>query len=176
MNLLTDLENDLKKAEGWLVGAFSHLKDIIAPAVVKAVDAVQAAEASGIVDAVANALSPVTNGLSVAINNDIKAGIPTALAIALGIQGLPANATPDEIAAFGLAVLKATGDQNLLVKGTWETNLAAQIYGLIQTAIAKNAGTADAGTLTLAQIVPLVEQAFQLAATAKAAASAGTAS
>lgn len=169
-NILTDLENDLKKAEGWLVGEFSHLKGVIAPAVVKAVDAVDAAEASGILDAVAKALSPVTGGLSVAINDDIKAGLPTAMAIALGIQGLPANATPDEVAAFGLAVLKATGNQNLLVKGTWETNLGAQIYGLIQTAIAKNVGTADAGTLTLAQIVPLVEQAFQLAATAKATA------
>lgn len=175
MNILTDLEKDLVNAEHWLVDEFGKLKGIIAPAAVKAVEAIQSAEASGIIDAVAEALSPVTKGLSVVINDDIKAGIPVALAIGLGIEGLPANATPAQVEAFGQAILKATGNNNLLVKGTWETNVASQIYGLIQTAITSNAGTANAGTLTLAQIVPLVEQAFQLITAAKAAAAAGNA-
>jgi hypothetical protein len=174
-NIIKDIETGLVNAEHWLAGEFSHLKGVIAPSAVSVVEAIQAAEASGILDAVAAALAPVTNQLSVVVNNDIKLGIPVALAIGLGIEGLPANATPEDIAAFEQRILVATGNKNILVKGTWESNVGAQIYGLVQTAILSNAGTANAGTLTLAQIIPLIEKAFQAIQAAKAAAAADAA-
>lgn len=176
MNIFQKIEGGvevgIKDAETFLVDEFGVLKGVIAPAVVTAVNAVSAAEASGVLPAIALALSPVTKGLSVAINNQIEAGLPTAIAIALGIEGLPADPTPAELTAFGQAALNAIEKikGSGAVSGTWQVNLAGQIYGLIQSAIAANAGTAQAGTLTLGQITVLVEQAFEDADADKAAA------
>lgn len=174
MNVITDLENDFIKAEKWLVGEFAVLKGKIAPIVVEAVEAVKTAEASGIVSAIATALSPITKGLSVEVNDAIIAGIPGALSFALGIEGLPANATPAQILAWEQSVLTAVGGQPLAIAGTWESVFGASLYGIIQTAIASNAGTANAGTLTLAQCMSIVEQAFQAYTAAKAAGTSAT--
>lgn len=156
-----DFETGFKDAETFLVGEFEVLKGEIAPAVVKAITAVQTAEASGVVPAIAAALSPLTKGLSVTINNYIEANLPKALAIAIGLQGFPDSPTQADITNLGQEILTAWGGPSLAAKGTIPTNLAGQVYNLIQTAIAGNAGTAQAGTLTLGQIIVLVEKAFE---------------
>lgn len=89
--------------------------------------------------------------LPTAIANDITAIIPKVLAVELGIEGLPPNPTPDQILAFENAVMKAFNVNSNNSK--LYTELAAQIYGIIQTAIAS-------GVNNFATWVTAVEQMY----------------
>ena len=67
------------------------------------------------------------------IANAINAVIPKIIAVELGIQGLPANPTAADIAKFEadiLSIFNISSNNSKLY-----TELAAQIYGIIQTSV-----------------------------------------
>lgn len=86
-----------------------------------------------------------------AIANDVNALIPKILAVELAIEGLPDNPTADDILAFEKRILDAFNVTNNNSK--LYTELAAQIYGTIQTHI-------DSGTINFAGWVDAIETAY----------------
>jgi len=144
------------KIWAWVKKTFNTIKVDVAPIAVGIVEDIKNAEANGILPAIANALSTITGGLSVTINADIQAAIPNTLAALLALEGLPSNPTADQITAFENAVLKAISSKSFQQKSALWTTLAGQVYILIATDLKQNNGT-----LTFAQIVTLVEDAYQ---------------
>lgn len=83
----------------------------------------------------------------------LKKGIPKALEIELAIQGLPENATEQDILDFENRILEAFGKTTDNAK-LW-TLLASQIYGLLHNYV-------ESGEkLTFGATVTLIEKAYQ---------------
>ncbi len=85
----------------------------------------------------------------------LKIAAMQALAVELAIQGLPDNPTGDDIQNFEIAVFKAITGETPQGQSKVFTSFAAQLYTLIHAAIGENT------TLTFAQIVDIVEKAYQ---------------
>lgn len=85
------------------------------------------------------------------IANAINGLIPKILAVELGIEGLPANPTPQDIQNFENNVMSAFNVNSNNSK--LYTTLAAQIYGVIQTTI-------NSGQNNFATWVNAVEQIY----------------
>lgn len=144
-------------AFAWLKKEFSNLSTKVAPIVVTILSALQAAENTGFVDAIASVLDHVTGGLSDKINAAIKANINKAIAVALAVEAPPdpATATAADIAAWEQKVLTAIGGSALAIKGQlWDT-IGAQLYIELQEIFA-----AGASAPTFGQIVTDIEKAF----------------
>lgn len=141
-----------------LVGAWSWFKKTfvdhiqsaatVAVTVAETVKSLLASKEASILENVADAVTGTQ--VPTAIANDINAAIPKILAVELGIEGLPDNATPEQIAAFEQAILGAFNITNNNSK--LYTELAAQTYGIIQAHI-------DNGTTNFAGWVAAVEAA-----------------
>lgn len=154
-NILQSIGRDAVAVEHWFVKAFNTVEIDLAPAAVKVIEAIRTAETNGILPAIAAALKPITGGLSVEVNNKIIAGIPDALAVALGIQTLAKNPTVDQIQAFESTILTEIGGQELAFKGQAYTKMAAQFAILIATSIGQTGG------LTLAVLIADIEEAYE---------------
>lgn len=85
----------------------------------------------------------------------LKLILPNLMSIALGLEAPPDQATPEQLTAWGEAVLKALGINSDASK--LYTTLAADLAKDIQTKIYANQGK----PLTFAQWVAIVEDAFQ---------------
>jgi hypothetical protein len=153
-NILQALGRDAKAVEKWFAEAFVDIKTDIAPVLVSVIEAVRTAETDGILPAIANALSPLTKGLSVEVNNKIIAGIPGALAVALGIEGLPTNPTAAQVTAFCDAAVTAIAGKEADVKGSAYTTTVGQFYILIETSLESKIG------LTVGAMIEDVEEAY----------------
>jgi hypothetical protein len=111
---------------------------------------------TGILGAIAKGLDSITGHVSTEVLAFLQAEIPKALAVELAIQGLPANPTADDIATFEKEILTAIGGKDLVSKSKLWTTFSVQVFTLVQTAL-----KANNDTLTFAQIVSLIEQAYQ---------------
>lgn len=144
----------------WLGNIFHDVKVKLAPIIVGILQAVKGGETSGVLPAIANALSPITKGLSVTVNNLLSANINNALAAFLGIEALTSSPTEAQLDAFGLLVMtaiegkKATED----VKGQTNVLLGAILY----TTIANTIGADKIADLkvTAGQIATDVEESY----------------
>lgn len=85
----------------------------------------------------------------------IHKGTLKALAVELAIEGLSDNPTEQDILDFENRVIAAITGLSPKNKSKLWTTLASQIYGLVQEA------TKDDTTLTWAEIVEIVETAYQ---------------
>jgi len=85
----------------------------------------------------------------------LKDNITKVLAAELAVQGIPDNATPDDILKFETDVINAFG--KIDNKSKLYTTLAAQIYGLIDTTLKTTPETPP----TFAEWVRVVESAYQ---------------
>lgn len=152
MSVITD-------ALKWLKKEFTAVKEVIVvkivPLAVTIVEAIKTAEANGILTVVANVLSSITDNISVEVNTFINAQIPNVLAALLAIEGLPANPTEAQIEAFENSIVTAIGGKSALAKSQLWTELAAQLYILIEGQL-----QTSGGTLTYAQIVADVEAGY----------------
>lgn len=164
MNILQDLGHDAQVVGKWLSKEFKSVEvdgDKIAIAIT---EGIQSALKSGVVTEVADVIEAVFPGVK-NLPTEIVAGlnvlIPKILASELALQGLPANATPQDVLDFEQKVLAAfnvVSDKSKLY-----TTLAAQVYGLLldyQKIV--NPSFADK--------VNVVENAFKLYVADKAAA------
>lgn len=153
--ILQALGRDAVAVEKWFANAFVDIKTDIAPVLVNVIEAIRTAETDGLLPAIANALSPLTKGLSVEVNNKIAAGIPKALAVALGIEGLPANPTAAQVTAFCDAAITAIAGKEADVKGSAYTETVGQLYVLIESSLESKTG------LTVGAVIVDVEQAYE---------------
>jgi|GEM_PF-2812010 len=142
------------KVWAWLKKVFAEIKDF-APVAVSITEQIKAALDSGAVGFLAKVIDGLTHSqIAEDVIAVIEQYLPKVLAVELAIEGLPANPSDADIAAFEqriLAAFNVTDNKSKLY-----TTLAAQIYGLLKAAL-----EANAGKLTFAQIVALIEQAYQ---------------
>ncbi len=148
------LFSDFSRAWTWFTKVFvSHIVSA-APVAVTITEMIKALLANPVTGFLANIADAVfsmqlpTNVANLAIN-----AINQILAVELGIEGLPANPTPDQILAFETAILKTFDISSNNSK--LYTLLGAQVYGIIQTNIAK--GTTNFGSWVIA-----IEQIYAL--------------
>lgn len=144
--------SDLTRAWTWLTKGFvSHTinADKVAVTITEAVKTILANPVAGFLENTADAITGTQVPTTIA--NDINAVIPKILAVELGIQGLPANATEQQILQFEQAILNAFDIKSNNSK--LYTEIAAQVYGIIQTNIAN-------GTTNFAGWVGAVGQAY----------------
>lgn len=146
------LISDLVTAWSWLKTKFiDHIQsgDKVAIVITQTIKTLLTNPIAGFLENIADT---VTNSqLPTAIVNTLIGIIPKILAVELGIQGLPDNATPAQISAFEQSVMAAfsvTSNNSKVY-----TTLAAQIYGIIQASIAN-------GKTNFADLVADVEQAY----------------
>lgn len=146
------LFSDILKPFKWLAGIFVSHAISAAPVAITITEAIKAILANPITGFLENVADAITGTqVPTTIANAINGIIPKILAIELSIQGLPANATADQILAFEQAILKAfsvTSNNSKLY-----TEIAAQVYGIVQTNIAN-------GTTNFAGWVIAIEQAY----------------
>lgn len=136
----------------WLAGVFvSHIVSAahVAVTVTEAVKTLLANPMVGLLENIADAVTGtnVPSHIADAINGII----PKILAIELSIEGLPADATEAQVLAFEQAILKAfnvTSNNSKLY-----TEIAAQVYGVIQTNISN-------GNTNFANWVTSIEQVY----------------
>jgi hypothetical protein len=144
----------------WIDGIFHGAKIKLAPIVVGILQVLKGGETSGVLPAIAQALSGITKGLSVEINTLLTNNINNAIAAFLALEQLPANPTTAQLEAFGTAVLTAIEGKKATqtVTGQVNVNLGAILY----TAIANTIGADKIANLkvTVGQIAIDVENAY----------------
>lgn len=119
-------------------------------------EGVQTALKSGVVGALADAISaifPNVKHVPQDVVDELAKQIPRILASELALQGLPDNPTPDQVLAFENAVLEAFGVHDN--KSKLYTVLGAQILGILKK-------YSDGSTPTFASLVTDLEDAYQL--------------
>lgn len=125
--------------------------DVIA---ISATEEIKAALNGGAVGFLAKIIDDLTKGhVATDVVELLKKGIPKALEIELAIQGIPENATEQDILDFENRVLTAFGVTTDNAK--LYTLLASQIYGLLHNYV-------ESGEkLTFGATVKLIESAYQ---------------
>lgn len=140
---------------------FHSLKITVAPMVVSILELVQTAEDTGLLPGIAKIIDDMTKGkVAEDINTAIKAGVLNAIALFLGIEGLPANPTEQQEKDFSAAVLNAVLSKKAQqsVPGKVISALGVDIYDIIQKSVAAHT---DGTKVTAAEIIEDVELAFQ---------------
>jgi len=146
------MSNIIKNIEDWFSKEFKNFQSQTDKIAVIITQDVQAALDSGIADGVASVVSvvfPSVKNIPEEVVTELKVVIPKLLAVELAIEGIPANATQDDITKFANAVMAAFKINNN--KSKLYTTLAAQIYGILLNDTTK----------TFASLVIDVEQAYQ---------------
>lgn len=144
--------SDILKPFKWLATVFvSHVVSA-APVAVTITEGIKTLLANPVIGFLENIADTIT-GTQIPTNlaNAINAIIPKILAVELGIEGLPVNATPAQVLAFEQAVMAAfnvTSNNSKLY-----TELGAQIYGIIQASI-------ESGVTNFATLVADIEAAY----------------
>lgn len=132
----------------------------VAPMVVGILEAVQGLEDTGLLPGLAKIIDTATGGKGAeTINADLKAALPKAIAVFLGVEGLPANPTEQQEKDFETAILNAVVSKKAqqTVPGQVISALSIQIYDLIKKIAADHA---DGSAVKAAEIVTAVEEAW----------------
>jgi len=145
----------LKSIGNWFAKAFNSIKDDADTVAITLTQYLKVALDSGLLKTIADL---IPGGLGKDVITVLQNAIPKILALELGLQGLPDNATPEQIQAFILSIEQAVGGKDFQAKSAFWTKFSVQVYSLIQTEINKSP---DHATLTFAQIVSIVEEAYQ---------------
>lgn len=146
------LISDITDAFSWLKKTFiDHIQSAaqVSVTVTETIKTLLANPITGFLENLADAVTGTQVPTNIA--NAIVGIIPKILAVELGIEGLPANATPAQILAFEQAVMTAfnvTSNNSKLY-----TEIAARVYGIVQANIAN-------GTTNFAAWVTAVEAAY----------------
>jgi hypothetical protein len=143
------------KVWSWLGKVVSSAKTKYAPIAVTITEELKTLWASGVPNFLATVIDKAIGHGTIAetIVNKIGIYLPAALATELGIEDLPANATPEQIAKFEQDVIAAWTP--LTDKDKLYTTLAAQIGGIIQR------DTQPGVVLSFGQLAKDAEEAYQ---------------
>lgn len=137
---------------GWFKRNFIDHSKSAASVAVTITEVVKSILANPVTGFLENIIDGITHtGIATEVGSLISAQIPKVLAVELAIEGLPDNATPEQIAAWEQKVLAAfnvTSDKSKLY-----TTLSAQIFNIIKEKLAD-------GKLTFAEAVQVVEESY----------------
>jgi hypothetical protein len=149
MSIFTSIVN----AWNWFKTKFvSHIESaaVVAVTITETIKSLLNNPVASLLENIADAVTH--SQLPTEIAATVNSVIPKILAVELAIEGLPANPTPAQVLAFEQSILSAfnVNSNNSRIY----TELAAQVYGIIQSNIAN-------GTTNFASWVTAVETAFQ---------------
>jgi hypothetical protein len=147
----------LKKIGAWFDKTFSDIQTDIAPIAVTVTEGLKTALDSGILPSIVDLIPNVGPAIATWLKANGDAIIEKALATELGVEGLPANATTEQVTAFVQSVIAALAGSTVAAKSKIWTTVAGQLYTIIDQALNESAN----GALTWAQIVALIEQSYQ---------------
>ena len=155
----------LKSVGKWLSGIFKDLQTHVAPVAISVVEAIKSISDSGVLTDVAAVLGGVLPKEIVTI---IQNALPKILTDLLAIEGLPANPTAEQVKTFTDEIIASFASKTFQQNSALYTQLGVEIYNLIEDEINKNPANAS---LSFAEIVAIIEAAYQdyLAAKATAA-------
>lgn len=145
----------LKAIGNWLSKAFANIQQHAAPIAVAIVEGVKSLSDAGILTDLAAILPGAIPKEAVTL---IQNALPKILADLLAIEGLSANATPEQIQTFVNSIIASFASKTFQAKSQLLTLLGVQVYNLIETEINKNPANAK---LTFAQIVTIIENSYQ---------------
>ena len=156
------LKSILHDIGSWFSKAFNTVKDDVAPLAVTITESIKMVLDTGLVKAITDLIPGTLDDKIVAFLQD---AIPKALAIELGLEGLPDNATEEQITAWITSVEKAIGGKEWQAKSQFWTSLSVRIFNDIQNGYNQDP---EAKSLSFATIVSIVEDAYQSYKDAKA--------
>ena len=148
------LKSILKSIGSWFSKTFNNIKDDGAKVAVSIVQSVKLALDSGLVTVLTQLIPGDLDDKIVAV---LQKAIPSILADLLALEGLPDNATPDQIQAFILSVTKSIGGKDWQAQSEFWTRLGVELFKEIQTDL----DASTSGNLSFAQIVQLIEETYQ---------------
>ena len=146
----------LQDIGAWFKKVFGHAIKDIDKIAITVTQYIKIGLETGVVQAIAKALDGVTGHISTEVYDFLNKEIPKLLAAELALQGLPENPTEADIIAFENAVLAAIVSKTDQQKSAVWTKLTAQVFILFSDAL-----KANNGHLTFAEIVGIIEQAYQ---------------
>jgi hypothetical protein len=153
---------------GWIHGwnLIPNIKKFISHTAVAITEAIKTAtEPTGILQQLAQVIdATLKTKLAETAVAAVQAIAIKALAVELGVEGLPDNPTGDDILAFENSVFKAITGKDPFGQSKFYTSYAAQVFTIVQTALGKN------HNLSFADIVLIVEESYQTWLANKAAA------
>lgn len=148
----------LHKVGAWFKKVFADVQTSIAPIAVTITEGLKTALDSGVLPAIVKLIPDgIGDAVSAYLTANGDAILAKALAIELGIEGLPANATEAQIQTFTTSVITALAGSSALAKSKLWSTIAYQFYDLVAQALAES----TTSSLSYAQIVALIEKAYQ---------------
>lgn len=149
------LKSILHDVGAWFSKAFKTVRDDADKVAITITQGLKLALDSGLVKVVTD-LIPGT--LDDDIVKFLQTAIPKALAIELSLQGLPDNPTPDQVKTFIDLVVKNVASKNWQAQSEFYTSLSVNLFNQIEQDFNQNP---DAANLSFAQIVAVIESAYQ---------------
>lgn len=159
----------------WIGGIFHTIKVKVAPVIVSILEVIKGAEESGVADAISKFIDDaLKTHIAEDINAQVKKRIYDAIALFLGIEGLPDSPTPDQIKAFVAVATQALAGKVAAesVKGKVYQDFGIQLYTIIQSQV--DAAKLSNNPVTANQIAGDIEEAYQDYVAAEAAIASGT--
>lgn len=145
----------LKAIGHWFAKAFANIKKDAAPVAITITEYLKNAVDSGLLKTITDL---IPGKMDDAVLEILKVALPKALAIELGLKGLPDNATPEQIQEFILSIEQAIGGKSWQQKSAFWTKYAVEVYSIIETQINNSP---DHENLSFAQIVKIVQDAYE---------------
>jgi hypothetical protein len=153
MSIFTWIGKAAQSVGKWFSKAFKNIQTDAAPVAVAIIEEIQTFLKSGTGNFVVSLLDTLTkSGVPSTIVAAINKELPTILAAALALEGLPTNPTDAQLATFEQAVLAAFGVTS--DKSKLYTTVGAQLIGIIR------ANTAPGQKFTFATLVIDLEKAY----------------
>lgn len=143
-----------KSIGNWFAKAWKNIKQSAAPLAVTITQGIKLALDSGLVKVITDLIPGNLDNEIVAF---LQTAIPKALAIELALEGVPDNATPEQIQEFILLVEKSIGGKSWQEQSAFWTKLGVNIYNQIQADLNKDPNHAN---ISFADMVAIIEQAY----------------
>lgn len=144
----------LKSIGGFFAKIFKNIKEDADTVAITITQGIKLALDSGLVKVITDL---IPGDLDAEIVAFLQNAIPKALAIELALQGIPDNATPEQIQDFILLVEKSVGGKNWQEQSAFWTKLAVNIYNQIQADLNKDPAHAN---ISFADMVAIIETAY----------------
>lgn len=147
----------LHKIGAWFDKVFISVKDDFDKVAITITEGLKTALDSGILPTIVRIIPNVGPELSAWLTKNGDAVLAKALALELGLQGLPDNPTASQLEAFESEVITALAGSSAAAKSAIWTKVAVRWGQELDTALNESSN----GNLTFAQWVSLIEQAYQ---------------
>lgn len=156
MSIISAIGKAVSSAAKWVGAGFRTIKQDGAKIGVSILEGYKTDVENGVIPCIATIIDVI---FSTHVAADVVAGlnkeVPKLLAGALLVEGLPDNATPDQLEAFNNAAYTAFTGLPANAKSRFYATFSADIYAFVQTL------SADGGKLTYAELMAASQKAYQ---------------